>query len=423
MTGASESDEEVPQKLKKASTGKVAKKSKKTSVDSSKAQTNVPVNTSDDEEQTPKVVKGKSSFKVVKKIKKASKLQINESIDTSINEEETPKTVKKKPSSRIDMPINEEETPKTVKKKSSLRIAQKMKSGTLESTYTAPEVQEPAPGNSRTRSGSMALKRKRNSGEETLVEKVVANTPISKKQRIDETLRSHQSDPSLYEDAVGKSNGSLLSNSLVATNKRILNATVVLERMPLTNQMSDTFVVQKPIARSSSLRKYDAKKSDERMSTESLITDDESSPERVSPKILSVKKVLTKVKATPMKRWTRSSLATSEEEDEVPATPKQTVLKDKANIFKTPLFSPYSKESVKKRVMAFEQVQQDQDGQTTRVTRTKTRAMAAAEAADPRKSISAGQAAARKSLAKAKKISSARDAREETKEVYGSVQV
>ncbi|XP_012254291.2 inner centromere protein A-like isoform X2 [Athalia rosae] len=92
------------------------------------------------------------------------------------------------------------------------------------------------------------------------------------------------------------------------------------------------------------------------------------------------------------------------------------------------LFSPYATDSVKKRVEAFEQVglnspKSVEINAPTRVTRTKTRAMAAAETTTnvvpPMQPVqSVAQKLARKSLAKAKKISLARQIKdsEESKE-------
>lgn len=88
------------------------------------------------------------------------------------------------------------------------------------------------------------------------------------------------------------------------------------------------------------------------------------------------------------------------------------------------LFSPYALDSVKKRVAAFEQAGLNSPKSTevetdapTRITRTKTRAMAAAAASEqPAQPVqpvqSIGQKLARKSLARAKKISLAKQTKD-----------
>ncbi|XP_033322764.1 inner centromere protein isoform X2 [Megalopta genalis] len=156
-----------------------------------------------------------------------------------------------------------------------------------------------------------------------------------------------------------------------------------------------------------------------------LITDDESSPE--------IKKHRPNLKKQEMrKRHKREVSSTTSSEDEVLNTPAKTVskgvnsgmtLKEIRNTYKSnALFSPYAKESVKKRVEAFEQVSMpspmsavDVDA-PTRLTRTKTRALAAAQAEVSENIKTAertvAQKLARKSLAKAKKISLAKQAKE-----------
>lgn len=161
-----------------------------------------------------------------------------------------------------------------------------------------------------------------------------------------------------------------------------------------------------------------------------LITDDESSPERKLPKEKKMAKKIEKKKEIEVKtkRVTRSSLLS---DDEVDLTPGRKVLgemnreksqESKSKLKKNMLFSPYSKESVKKKIEAFEQhglpnpIEVDSG---MRLTRTKTRALAAASDTDQSSSSSSiTQKLARKSLAKAKQISRAKDAKdsEDTKE-------
>lgn len=137
------------------------------------------------------------------------------------------------------------------------------------------------------------------------------------------------------------------------------------------------------------------------------------------------------------KRFTRSSLLTEDDDvSEVSATPPprpKTVLRDANGLKKlksafkpNPLFSPYSKESVKKRVEAFEQVGLNSPKTVeidapTRLTRTKTRALAAAasETQFTQTGQTVAQKAARKSLSRAKEIAKMKERKEndEFKEV------
>ncbi|XP_078044030.1 inner centromere protein isoform X2 [Augochlora pura] len=156
-----------------------------------------------------------------------------------------------------------------------------------------------------------------------------------------------------------------------------------------------------------------------------LITDDESSPD--------IKKHRPNLKKQEIrKRHKRKTNSMTSSEDEILSTPAKPAskgvnsgitLKEIRNTYKSnALFSPYAKESVKKRVEAFEQVSLpspisavDADA-PTRLTRTKTRALAAAQAevSETMKTSerTVAQKLARKSLAKAKKISLAKQAKE-----------
>ena len=175
---------------------------------------------------------------------------------------------------------------------------------------------------------------------------------------------------------------------------------------------------------------------------EALITDDDSSPERKVPRNRKMQKKCSVMKTNAVdlqkeapvskpKRITRSSLIS---EDEVDVTPGRKVLgemnvarnkKGSRNGYKNQLFSPYAKESVRKRVEAFEQavlaspVLEPESGM--RLTRTKTRALAAAENGEQNvpNAPTIAQKLARKSLLKAKQISRAKEAKEieESKEV------
>lgn len=226
---------------------------------------------------------------------------------------------------------------------------------------------------------------------------------------------------SMYEDAIGKPTpimNSTLKSSLLPG--KVLNTTVVLGRLSKQHKLNETVVIKKMSSEKN-------RQSKERISAKTnlelnepttqchdyneLITDDESSPE--------VKKRKKQVNKKETKRVLSSS------EDEIPNTPLKTRLKDKITstvphetkiTYKSnALFSPYAKESVKKRVEAFEQAvtyspkSADVDV-APRVTRTKTRAMVAAqtEAETRNATQNVAQILARKSLAKAKRISLAK---------------
>ncbi|XP_018395516.1 PREDICTED: inner centromere protein A [Cyphomyrmex costatus] len=275
--------------------------------------------------------------------------------------------------------------------------------------------------------------------ESSVLQRSSKSSKTSQKKEVnkvdDAIVASNRDDieePSIYEDAVGKLvpiMNSTLKNSLFTSGKG-LNATVILERLP--NQppkLNETVVIQKAInTKNSTSNEMENTKNTLPNNMQShkisaqydnyneLITDDESSPE-----IKRSKKQLNKKQTT--KKETKGMLATSSE-DEIPNTPVQTRLKNtnmsmviqESKIYKSnALFSPYAKESVKKRVEAFEQAvihspkAVDVDA-PIRITRTKTRAMATAEMQAEIKITEKNvtQILARKSLAKAKKISLAK---------------
>lgn len=255
-------------------------------------------------------------------------------------------------------------------------------------------------------------------------------------------------EPSMYEDAIGKPipiMNSTLKHSVSSMPQKTLNATVVLERLSNPRpRLNETVVIHKPASVRSSKRSKERESTKETLQDDKqpykaqyndcngLITDDESSPE-----VKRSKKQLGKKQAN--KKQTKGALSTSSE-DEIPNTPVKMRLRDavvpavaqtsKTTYKSNALFSPYAKESVKKRVEAFEQAvthspkSVDVDA-PTRITRTKTRAMATAEVEAETRNVekNVAQILARKSLAKAKKISLARYKRddEELKEVKESV--
>lgn len=241
-------------------------------------------------------------------------------------------------------------------------------------------------------------------------------------------------EPSMYEDAIGKTTpimNSTVKDSFVMPEK-ILNATVVLEPLQ-QRKLNETIVIKKKSssqqsngearrstssnkALQDSIRTYKTVAQD---TYNGLITEDESSPE-----VRRAKKQIAK-KQNIGKRQNKHVLSSSD--DEIPPTPEKTRLKkasgapavvqEMKTLYKSnALFSPYAKESVKKRVEAFEQAVMHSPKPVNvdapvRMTRTKTRAMAAAETRNTEAETetrntdkNVGQLLARKSLAKAKKI-------------------
>ncbi|XP_012541233.1 inner centromere protein A [Monomorium pharaonis] len=246
-------------------------------------------------------------------------------------------------------------------------------------------------------------------------------------------------EPSMYEDAIGKPvpiMNSTLKNSLLVPSEKTLNVAVVLERLQQRPKLNETIVIQKANANNSKRSKEmeNVKITDNMQSYQQaytqhndcngLITDDESSPEIKKPKKqLGGKKQLNKNQG-------KNILSTSSEE-EIPNTPiskmRKNVQENKVMYKSNALFSPYAKESVKKRVEAFEQVVKQSPKSVevdapTRMTRTKTRAMVNAEAEIKCGEKNVTQILARKSLAKAKKISLAKQKKndDEFKEVKES---
>lgn len=270
---------------------------------------------------------------------------------------------------------------------------------------------------------------------------------------IDETMDIVDDDvtvtePSMYEDAVGSKllpmNSTMLNpNSTMTIDRKLFNVTVVLEKVndttrPLSQKNSiqsingsrknsvkeqeKTYTVETPSERAppplaatvnNTLKKKLQALKKHYQQRDELITDDESSPERKNTRNFVTKK----------QKKVSSPLVSDEDNDDdddsdevAPSTPlaelskmKNKKLKHKANA----LFSPYGKESVKKKVEAFEQAVKSPVkipvaiDAPTRVTRTKTRAMKAAEDIDNdlQPPITLAQKLARKSIAKAKKIS------------------
>lgn len=238
-------------------------------------------------------------------------------------------------------------------------------------------------------------------------------------------------EPSMYEDAIEKPTP-IMNSTMKHSCEKKLNVTVVLERLPRVTKLNETVVIQKTENSADSKRKTSTKKVSRDSSVHSkkdilecnnyneLITEDESSPERKKSKYLDKKKEVKNLSS----------------DSEIPNTPIKTRLRGASTIahekinkimYKSnALFSPYAKESVKKRVEAFEQAVMlspkiDVDA-GARITRSKTRALNRDSAAENSEK-NFKQILARKSLAKAKRISLAKQVKdtEEFKEVKASV--
>jgi len=236
-------------------------------------------------------------------------------------------------------------------------------------------------------------------------------------------------EPSMYEDAIEKSTP-IMNSTMKHSSDKQLNVTVVLERLPQI-KLNETVVIQKKKSHTESKKSTSIEKTLQNSNRQSkkeimesdncngLITDDESSPERKTSVYHVNKK---KMKSLP-----------SSDDDEIPNTPMKTRFqnvsaqeKSKATYKSSALFNPYGKESVKKRVEAFEQVVMqspksvDVDA-ASRLTRSKTRAMNTMNTENKEKNVK--QLLARKSLVKAKKISLAKHVKdtEELKEVKAVV--
>uniref|UniRef100_V9IMB1 Inner centromere protein n=1 Tax=Apis cerana TaxID=7461 RepID=V9IMB1_APICE len=259
----------------------------------------------------------------------------------------------------------------------------------------------------------------------------------------------------MYEDAIGKPtpimNSTMNFNSTFTTQK-IMNATVVLEPLS-TVKLNETVTIKKtsdnnirnsneqktvektefrtfkipsspsPSSMALQYRMHQLKQAMVNKEFDELLTEDESSPEVKKPKANIKKQEI-------RKRQKRLNNSITSSDDGIPNTPAKPTLKEISTIINTgfqemrntyksnALFSPYAKESVKKRVEAFEQVGMNSPKPVvdidvpTRITRTKTRARAAAQAeALENMNITEKTVAhklARKSLAKAKKISLAK---------------
>ncbi|CAL1689103.1 unnamed protein product [Lasius platythorax] len=344
-----------------------------------------------------------------KKVKRDSQTKRKKSVTSSSDEEDTKSGSKY---SKVDENLTEtKRSTRRITKKKPERVDQpivvlkkiKFKNGKIEEK----DVSESLKSARSTRS------RSKNSQEEE-VNKV--NDVTSNIDDIEEL--------SMYEDAIGKPapimNSTLKPSSFLSG--KVLDTTVVLGRLSKQRKLNETVIIQKV---SSEKNKQSKERTSVRTNSQpngpttqhndynELITDDESSPE-----------VRKQKKGSKDKKEIKRPLSTSSE-DEIPNTPLKTRFKEKIAstvahetkiAYKSnALFSPYAKESVKKRVEAFEQAVMyspksvDVDV-VPRVTRTKTRAMAAAETETETKIAekNVAQILARKSLAKAKRISLAK---------------
>lgn len=286
--------------------------------------------------------------------------------------------------------------------------------------------------------------------------KSIDNDNKEKDVNADDTLSANVDyidEPSMYEDAIAKHppimNSTMKANSTLL--EKMMNVTVVLEPLPKQGMLNETVTIMKKsmnlLNKEVSNEKYvehnvitndknalnayylseahvtsknsrgnkiqQLKTAMANKEFDDLITDDESSPEtnRTRDKIRNLK-----VNKNSKKKVSQTPTTSDDEVLNTPIKPnikENGTIQEMRNVYKpNALFSPYAKESVKKRVEAFEQVCMNSprviDDAPVRITRTKTRAMAAAEG-----DKTVAQKLARKSLAKAKKISLAKQVKEE----------
>ncbi|XP_008545143.1 inner centromere protein isoform X2 [Microplitis demolitor] len=247
----------------------------------------------------------------------------------------------------------------------------------------------------------------------------------------DDTLKT---EASLYEDAIGSKilpmNSTMNPNTTITIDRKMMNVTVVIDKimnetvtltknsLPKISGGPGPSVLQSKINLQNKLSSF--KSNLDNSELDEMLTDDESSPERVRA-ATKTEKVLTK-KLCKTKPSVISETDDDTDDDNVLPTPVKTNYKTKDLKYKSnALFSPYAKESVKKKVEAFEQVTRSptKEQTTGRITRTKTRAMATAATADTvatNKPPNPAAILARKSLAKAKKISIAKMKRDDDNE-------
>ncbi|EZA58880.1 hypothetical protein DMN91_010838 [Ooceraea biroi] len=262
-------------------------------------------------------------------------------------------------------------------------------------------------------------------------------TAEADKEKNDTIVASNTDDVeelSMYEDAIGKPTplmNSTLKYSSVSASEKMLNVVVMLEQLPQNRKLNETVVIQKASSARNSRNPKKRSNKALRDSTQTykeineqysdncngLITDDESPAEK------KLKKQPEKRQDNKIREIKRAKSSSSD--DEIPNTPVRERLRDaivqesKMTYKSNALFSPYAKESVKKRVEAFEQAVMHSPKPVDvdvpmRITRTKTRAMTAAESEVDTKNVDKNVTLilARKSLAKAKKISLAKQKKE-----------
>ncbi|XP_057341415.1 inner centromere protein-like isoform X2 [Microplitis mediator] len=285
------------------------------------------------------------------------------------------------------------------------------------------DVQTPPRETRQTRSRSSAKK-----------QPVVAIPEPAANNSIDDQDNTLKTEASLYEDAISSKmlpmNSTMNPNTTMTIDKKMMNVTVVIDKI-----MNETVTLSKnslpkisggpgpSVLQSKNYlqNKLSSFKSNlDNSGLDEMLTDDESSPERVTA-ATKTEKVLTK-KLRKTKPTLISETDDDTDDDNVLPTPVKTNYKTKDLKYKSnALFSPYAKESVKKKVEAFEQVTRSptKEQTTGRITRTKTRAMATAATADTvatNKPPNPAAILARKSLAKAKKISIAKMKRDDDNE-------
>ncbi|XP_034942730.1 reticulocyte-binding protein 2 homolog a-like [Chelonus insularis] len=393
-------------------------------------------NDAESEDELPTRSKRGASIKASQKIKSQQTLTLNSKLRRPKNSEEiaTSQTSRTRPMKRIKTsssesdedigrkPAKQNKTGESLIRTSKVVIKEEPMSCTEHEDEVEPVVTKKS---SLTKETSLPRQLSLRSSKQLSNQK---NTP-EESNVIEETLIENDTmitEPSMYEDALGKpniANSTMIPNTTVTIDKKIMNATVVLSKMNETvtisrnssqnhKKLSNEAIPSVLQSKAQLHHKMSALKTTlVTPQFNELITDDESSDStdefgRLKQSIIKSSHDKTPVNQKPKHNFTSD---TDDEAISSPEEPRSKLqlkytkhLKPKQNA----LFSPYAKESVKKRVEAFEKAVIDtpnDKNETVRLTRTKTRAMAKNNTDAP-KTPSVSTILARKSLSKAKKI-------------------
>ncbi|XP_012232904.1 inner centromere protein A-like isoform X2 [Linepithema humile] len=367
----------------------------------------------DMEEQETSILSGRSKRNASMKAANNIKKQVFQDVNTSVKKAKRQHSAKRKKSavsssdeddirssskySKVDEDLGKPKRSKRLTKKKSEQVAQ---AASLKKIQETEEVDE---------ENTVELSKLQCSDRSKL-----KSSQDGEVNKVDDMIVAPNTDnveESLYEDAIEKPTP-LMNSTMKHSSEKKLNVTVVLERLPKQTKLNETMVIQKVENNAESKKRSSTKKALQDSPVQSkkeimefnnyneLITEDESSPEVKRSKYNTKKEI--------------KSLSPSD--NEIPNTPMKTRLRgaptiaqdkiNKATYKSSALFNAYANESVKKRVEAFEQVAMNSPKSVdvdapSRITRSKTRAMnTVAE--------NVTQMLARKSLAKAKKISLAK---------------